>query len=62
MRKEAMEMRRFTIPRTTHCNEEHGQVLDMTENCPFPFMRKGGVAIGEKGIIAVVGVQGQQKV
>ncbi len=55
-------MRRFTIPRTTHCNEEHGQVLDMTENCPFPFMRKGGVAIGEKGIIAVVGVQGQQKV
>jgi len=42
IRKEVNKMMRFAIPRTAHCQEGHGKVPDMTENCPHYFIRKGG--------------------
>lgn len=35
-------MTRYAVPRTAHCQEGHGMVPDMTENCPHCFIRKGG--------------------
>lgn len=32
-------MKRYSLPRVAHCNEGHGKVPDMTENCPQHFLR-----------------------